>query len=110
LVLLDVVMPKMNGIEVCAHIRKDKGCADLPIIMVTALDDMNFLINALKAGANDYLTKPINRADLIARVHGTLRDTAFPSSPPYRLPRHPRAWVLTGLLLIATATLVYFVT
>jgi phosphoserine phosphatase RsbU/P len=107
LVLLDVVMPKMNGIEVCAQIRKDSGCADLPIIMVTSLDDMNSLVGALKAGANDYLTKPINRADLIARLRGMFRDTALPSSSPYHSPRHLRAWVLAGLWLIATATLVY---
>ena len=96
-------MPKMSGIEVCAQIRKDKGCADLPIVMVTSLDDMNSLIGALKAGANGYFTKPINRADLIARLPGMFRDPALSGSSPH----HLRTWALAGLWLMATATLVY---
>ena len=73
--------------------------------MVTSLDDVDFVISALKAGANDYLTKPINRADLIARVRA-LRDTAI-QAPAYHLPRHARVWVIAGLWLTAIATLVY---
>jgi PleD family two-component response regulator len=67
-VLLDIVMPEMDGVEACARIRNDVRYADLPIIMVTALDDMNSLNNAFVAGATDYLTKPIKRVELIARV------------------------------------------
>jgi sigma-B regulation protein RsbU (phosphoserine phosphatase) len=72
LVLLDIVMPEMDGVEVCARIRQDKQCADLPIIMVTSLDDMDFLLDAFEAGANDYLTKPIDRIELVARVRRAL--------------------------------------
>jgi PleD family two-component response regulator len=72
-VLLDIVMPEMDGIEVCARIRNDPRYADLPIIMVTALDDMNSLANAFVAGATDYVTKPVNRIELIARVRAALR-------------------------------------
>lgn len=72
-VLLDIVMPDMDGVETCARIRNDQRFADLPIIMVTSLDDMNSLSNAFVAGATDYVTKPINRIELIARVRSALR-------------------------------------
>src|ERR1700727_3024953 len=61
LVLLDIVMPEMDGIEACARIRNDPRYGDFPIIMVTSLDDMDNLANAFVAGATDYVTKPINR-------------------------------------------------
>jgi phosphoserine phosphatase RsbU/P len=66
-------MPEMDGVEVCARIRNDPRYADLPIIMVTSLDDMNSLANAFVAGANDYITKPLNRIELVARVRAALR-------------------------------------
>jgi PleD family two-component response regulator len=71
--LLDIVMPEIDGIEVCARIRNDPRYADMPIIMVTSLDDMNSLANAFVAGATDYVTKPVNRIELIARVRAALR-------------------------------------
>lgn len=71
--LLDIVMPEMDGVETCARIRNDARYADLPIIMVTSLDDMNSLSNAFVAGANDYVTKPVNRVELIARVRAALK-------------------------------------
>src|ERR1700733_7623855 len=71
--LLDIVMPEMDGVEVCARIRNDARYADLPIIMVTSLDDMNSLSNAFVAGATDYVTKPVNRVELIARVRSALK-------------------------------------
>jgi PleD family two-component response regulator len=73
LVLLDVMMPEMDGVEVCARIRNDPRYADLPIIMVTALSDMDSLANAFVAGATDYVTKPVNRIELVARVRAALR-------------------------------------
>ncbi len=72
-VLLDIIMPEMDGVEVCARIRNDARCADLPIIMVTSLDDMDSLNNAFVAGATDYVTKPVNRVELIARVRAALK-------------------------------------
>jgi PleD family two-component response regulator len=72
-VLLDIVMPEMDGIEACARIRNDPRCADLPVLMVTALGDMDSLANAFVAGASDYITKPINRVELVARVRSALR-------------------------------------
>ena len=73
LVLLDVVMPEMDGVETCARIRNDPRCSDLPIIMVTSCDDMDTLSNAFVAGATDYVTKPVNRTELVARVRAALR-------------------------------------
>jgi len=72
-VLLDIVMPEMDGVEACARIRNDSRYGDLPIIMVTALDDMDSLANAFVAGATDYITKPVNRVELVARVRAALR-------------------------------------
>jgi len=71
--LLDIMMPEMDGVETCARIRNDQRYADLPIIMVTALDDMNSLNNAFVAGATDYITKPVNRIELVARVRAALK-------------------------------------
>jgi PleD family two-component response regulator len=71
--LLDIVMPEMDGVEVCARIRNDPRYADMPIIMVTSLDDMDSLGNAFVAGATDYVTKPVNRIELVARVRAALR-------------------------------------
>lgn len=73
LVLLDVVMPGIDGIEACARIRNDARFYDLPIIMVTSLADMDSLANAFVAGATDYITKPLNRIELLARVRSALK-------------------------------------
>jgi phosphoserine phosphatase RsbU/P len=72
-VLLDIVMPDMDGVEACARIRNDARYGDLPIIMVTSLDDMGSLSNAFVAGATDYVTKPVNRVELVARVRAALK-------------------------------------
>jgi PleD family two-component response regulator len=71
--LLDIVMPEMDGVETCARIRSDPRHADLPIIMVTALHGMDSLNNAFVAGATDYIIKPINRVELVARVRAALK-------------------------------------
>jgi phosphoserine phosphatase RsbU/P len=68
LILLDIVMPKMNGIETCARIRKEKRYAKLPIIMVTSLDDVESLSDAFIAGATDYITKPFTLTELVTRI------------------------------------------
>jgi PleD family two-component response regulator len=73
LMLLDMVMPDLDGVETCARIRNDPRYADLPIIMVTSLDDMDSLTNAFVTGATDYVIKPVNRVELIARVRAALR-------------------------------------
>jgi adenylate cyclase len=73
LVLLDVVMPEMSGYEVCEKIRANPATRILPVVMVTALDPGEERVKGLDAGADDFLTKPINRAELLARVRSLLR-------------------------------------
>jgi adenylate cyclase len=73
LVLLDVVMPEMSGYEVCRKIRENSATEILPVVMVTALDPGEERIKGLDAGADDFLTKPINQAELLARVKSLLR-------------------------------------
>ncbi len=73
LILLDVMMPGMNGYEVCRRIRENAAYGILPVVMVTALDPSEERINGLEAGADDFLTKPINDAELLARVRSLLR-------------------------------------
>jgi len=72
-ILLDVMMPGMTGFEVCQTIRSEFAIAEIPIIMITALDDHESMINGLKAGADDFITKPFDRYELRARLVGITR-------------------------------------
>lgn len=73
LVLLDVMMPEMTGYEVCERLRAAPATALLPIVMVTALDAKEERIKGLEAGADDFLSKPVNQQELLARVRSLLR-------------------------------------
>lgn len=68
LVLLDVMMPDIDGFEVCERLRSDSRLAQIPVIMVTALDDRDSRLRGISAGADDFVTKPIDGAELRARV------------------------------------------
>jgi two-component system cell cycle response regulator len=73
LILLDVMMPGMDGFEVCRRLKKNPATTHLPIIMVTALDQPSDRVKGLEAGADDFLTKPIDEIALIARVRSLAR-------------------------------------
>jgi adenylate cyclase len=73
LILLDVMMPKLDGIEVCRRLKSDPAMPFTPIILVTAKSDTKDIVAGLNAGADEYLTKPIDQAALVARVNSVLR-------------------------------------
>jgi len=77
LVLLDVVMPEMSGYEVCRRLRANAATGLLPVVMVTALDPGEERVKGIEAGADDFLSKPINQAELLARVRSLLRVKAL---------------------------------
>jgi len=77
LVLLDVMMPEMDGFEVCRRLRADPALAFIPVVMVTALDDRESLLSGIEAGADDFISKPFNRAELRARVRTITRLNRF---------------------------------
>lgn len=72
-ILLDVMMPGMDGIEVCASIRADPRYEDVPVLMVTAITDKKLLSHAFVAGASDYVTKPFDRTELLTRIRSALK-------------------------------------
>jgi len=73
LILLDVMMPGLDGFEVCRRIRSTPQLAEVPILLLTALDDRGSLLDGLEAGADDFLHKPVDRQELIARVRTITR-------------------------------------
>jgi len=73
LILMDIMMPEIDGLEACRRIQREERLKDIPIIIVTALGDSNKLAEALDAGAMDYVMKPINKVELMARIRSALR-------------------------------------
>jgi CheY-like chemotaxis protein len=73
LVLLDVMMPKMSGFEVCQKIKQNPDLRDTVIIMVTALHEVGDFERAVECGCDDFLTKPVNKLELVTRVRSLLR-------------------------------------
>ena len=72
LVLLDILMPGLDGIEVCRRIKENPSTSDIPIVMVSARSEQDVVERAFRAGCNDYLTKPIDGAELLAKVRSCL--------------------------------------
>ena len=72
LILLDVMMPKLSGFEVCQQIKNDPAKKKIMVLMVTALNELGDIERAIDAGTNDFLSKPINRVQLLKRVENML--------------------------------------
>ncbi|VVB90002.1 Chemotaxis protein CheY [uncultured archaeon] len=73
LIILDLMLPGMDGIEVCGQLRKNALTEKIPIIMLTARDEINNKVKGLEIGADDYVTKPFNLNELKARIKSVLR-------------------------------------
>src|SRR4051794_29731553 len=73
LILLDVMMPKLDGFEVCRRLKSDASLPFIPIVLVTAKSASDDVVQGLEAGADEYITKPVDQAALVARVRSMLR-------------------------------------
>jgi len=73
LVLLDIMMPKLSGYEVCEQLKRDEKTRNIPILMVTALNEKGDIERAVEAGCDDFLSKPVNSLELKTRVRSLLR-------------------------------------
>ena len=73
LILLDVMMPKLDGFQTCKLLKSDEATRYIPIIMVTALNEIEDKVKGIDAGADDFITKPFNKLELLARVKSLLR-------------------------------------
>ncbi len=73
LVLLDIMMPKMSGFEVCRRIKNDPRTTDIPVIMVTALTEFGDIERAIDSGTDDFISKPVNKLELLTRVRTMLK-------------------------------------
>ena len=73
LILLDVMMPKMSGFEVCKRLKNDPATTDIPVIMVTALSEFGDIERAIDSGTDDFLSKPVNKLELLTRVKTMLK-------------------------------------
>jgi CheY-like chemotaxis protein len=71
-ILLDIMMPKISGFEVCKRLRADPKTRDIAVLMITGLDQPSDMDKAVEAGTEDFMTKPINKADLLRRVGALL--------------------------------------
>jgi len=76
-ILLDVMMPKVTGFEVCSTIRSTYSLSEVPILLITALDDRDSRLAGFKAGADDFITKPFDSMELLVRLHGVTRLNRF---------------------------------
>src|SRR5215813_3267827 len=82
LILLDVMMPIMDGLTVCSILKGDDETRLIPIVILTALDGLDDRIKGIEAGAEDFLTKPVNQRELLARIQTTLRPKQAVSLQP----------------------------
>jgi len=73
LILLDIMMPKLNGFEVCEKLKSDPETKKIMVLMVTALNELGDIERAVAAGTDDFLSKPVQKVELLKRVHNMLR-------------------------------------
>ena len=73
LILLDIMMPKMSGFEVCRKLKADETTRDIPIVMVTALNEIADIERGVESGTDDFLSKPVSKLELLTRVKSLLR-------------------------------------
>jgi PleD family two-component response regulator len=73
LILLDIMMPKLSGFEVCKKIKSDAATSNIMILMVTALNELGDIERAVQAGTDDFLSKPVNKIELLKRVENMLK-------------------------------------
>ena len=73
LILLDIMMPRMSGFEVCRKLKAEPTTADIPVVMVTALNELGDIERAVAAGTDDFLSKPINKLEMLTRVKSLLQ-------------------------------------
>ncbi|MBL7106694.1 MAG: response regulator [Phycisphaerae bacterium] len=73
LLMLDIMMPKMSGFEVCRRIKNEPSTADIPVLMVTALTEFGDIERAIESGTDDFISKPINKLELLIRVRAMLK-------------------------------------
>jgi DNA-binding response OmpR family regulator len=76
-ILLDVMMPEMDGFQVCAELRRQERTRDIPVILLTAKDDMETRLHGMKLGVSEFLTKPVNKRELFARVRAQIHQRAI---------------------------------
>jgi two-component system alkaline phosphatase synthesis response regulator PhoP len=73
LILLDIMMPRMSGFECCRKLKSQPETRDIPVIMVTALNELGDIERGVESGTDDFVTKPVNRLELVTRVRSLLR-------------------------------------
>jgi two-component system alkaline phosphatase synthesis response regulator PhoP len=78
-ILLDVMMPKLSGFEVCRRLRSDSATNEVGILMITALDQQTDIEQGVDAGTDDFITKPINKTELLLRVRALLESRSHPT-------------------------------
>jgi len=91
LILLDIMLPGMDGLEVCRQLRRESVTATTPIVMLTAKSDEIDKVVGLEVGADDYVTKPFGRRELLARIRALLRRVDYPPPSEERQPSNDSA-------------------
>jgi len=102
LIILDIMLPEMDGLEVCRQLRRENSTSTTPIMMLTAKIDEIDKVVGLEVGADDYVTKPFGRRELLARVRALLRRADYPASSESHITQEPSSEVLrSGRELVA---------